>query len=678
MSIRKKLIFFGIAATVIPLVIIVSISLFQGIKAENIATSEVLNVAEEVNNQIVAGVEAMVTSQQEVLEQKVKNDLNVAHNLLMQSGGVSFSEEVVRWEAVNQITKEKTFIVLPGMMVGKTLLGQNSDINQESPVVDKVRELTGSTCTIFQRMNDAGDMLRVSTNVENLDRTRAIGTYIPVKNSDGTSNPVLQKVLSGQKYTGRAFVVNRWYITAYEPLKDLKGMVTGILYVGVPEESAVSLRQQIMETRVGTTGYVYVLDSKGHYVISQNGSRDGENIWEARDADGRLFIQDIIKKAKSASPGEVVLERYPWQNPGDPKPRWKSVSVLYYAPWDWIIGAGTYDEEFLMGIEVIKSANKGSRIIMLAVFVLSLIIVVIIWLMMARSITNPLARGVDFAKTMAEGDLRATIEKKYLDQKDEVGDLSNALQDMVEKLRDVIGAVAGSSEDVAQGGDQLKTLAMNLSGGASEQASSAEEVASSIEEMTATIKQNAENAAETNRIAGNAALYAKKSGEVVNNTVEAIKKISEKILIIDGISRQTNMLALNAAIEAARAGEYGRGFAVVAAEVRKLAETSQNAATEIMDLTSITVKNAVDAGAMIEKLVPDIVRTSELIGEISSSSAEQERGVEQISAAINQLNLVIQDNASSSEEMAATSEELSSKADYMLDMVSYFKIDSDG
>jgi methyl-accepting chemotaxis protein len=155
-----------------------------------------------------------------------------------------------------------------------------------------------------------------------------------------------------------------------------------------------------------------------------------------------------------------------------------------------------------------------------------------------------------------------------------------------------------------------------------------------------------------------------------------MKEIATKISIIEEIARQTNLLALNAAIEAARAGEHGKGFAVVASEVRKLAERSQAAAGEISTLSTRSVQVAETAGEMLNKMVPDIQKTSELVQEISASSKEQDTGAEQISKAIQQLDSVIQQNASASEEMASTSEELSSQAEQLKDAISFFRIDS--
>lgn len=195
-----------------------------------------------------------------------------------------------------------------------------------------------------------------------------------------------------------------------------------------------------------------------------------------------------------------------------------------------------------------------------------------------------------------------------------------------------------------------------------------------MEEMNSNIGQNADNSSQTEKIAIKAANDARDSGEIVNKAVEAMTKIASKISIIEEISRSTNLLALNAAIEAARAGEHGKGFAVVASEVRKLAEQSQVAAGEITELASITVSLSQDSGEKLSKLVPDIQRTAELVQEISAASNEQQIGVDQITSAIQQLDKIIQNNASSSEELASTSEVLADQAEQLNKTIQYFKI----
>ncbi|MFO7444716.1 MAG: methyl-accepting chemotaxis protein [Ignavibacteriaceae bacterium] len=291
----------------------------------------------------------------------------------------------------------------------------------------------------------------------------------------------------------------------------------------------------------------------------------------------------------------------------------------------------------------------------------------------SRIISKPLVKGVDFAKVVASGDLTQKVD---INQKDEIGELASALNDMVDHIKEVVENVKAAADNVTAGSQELSSSSEQMSQGATEQAAAAEEASSSMEQMSANIKQNAENSHETESIALKSAEDAKEGGKAVSDTVVAMKDIAGKISIIEEIARQTNLLALNAAIEAARAGEHGKGFAVVASEVRKLAERSQTAAAEISKLSSSSVQVAEKAGQMLTKIVPDIQKTSELVQEISAASNEQNSGAVQINGAIQQLNEVIQQNASASEEMASTAEELSSQALQLQNSISFFKLDS--
>ncbi|NDV25783.1 methyl-accepting chemotaxis protein [Desulfovibrio sp. JC010] len=302
---------------------------------------------------------------------------------------------------------------------------------------------------------------------------------------------------------------------------------------------------------------------------------------------------------------------------------------------------------------------------------LALLCGAIISITVTKIITTPIRKGVSFAEHMAQGDFTRTLD---IDQRDEIGVLAAALNDMVVRLSSVVAEVGVSSENVASGSEELSATAESLSQASTEQAANVEEVSSSMEEMTANIRQNAENAQQTEQIALQSSQQAEEGGEAVIKAVDAMKNIAEKISIIEEIARQTNLLALNAAIEAARAGEHGKGFAVVAAEVRKLAERSGAAAGEIGELSSSTVNVAERAGEMLNQLVPDIRKTAELVQEIAAGSSEQLSGAEQINKAVQQLDQVTQQNASASEEMASTSEELSSQAEQLQQVMSFFRV----
>jgi methyl-accepting chemotaxis protein len=277
------------------------------------------------------------------------------------------------------------------------------------------------------------------------------------------------------------------------------------------------------------------------------------------------------------------------------------------------------------------------------------------------------------AEEIANGNLTVDIRERSPQDK-----LMQALQAMIGGLTKTVSDIRGIAGEVAAASQSISTASIQVSKGASAQAAAAEEASSSMEEMVSNIKQNADNASQTDKIANKSAKDAQESGKSVLEAVSAMKEIANKISIIEEIARQTNLLALNAAIEAARAGEHGKGFAVVASEVRKLAERSQNAAAEINKLSATTLRVSEKSGEMLDKLVPDIQRTAELVQEISAASKEQDTGAEQINKALQQLEKVIQQNASASEEMASTTEELTGQSDQLVSALGFFHTGDEG
>ena len=272
----------------------------------------------------------------------------------------------------------------------------------------------------------------------------------------------------------------------------------------------------------------------------------------------------------------------------------------------------------------------------------------------------------------AEGDLTRRIDRDYEGLFAKVKESANAT---AENLTRVLSEVQGAADALTGAAGQVSSTAQSLSQAASQQASSVEETTAQVDAMSASISQNSDNAKVTDGMATKTSKEAVDGGKAVGETVAAMQQIASKIGIVDDIAYQTNLLALNAAIEAARAGEHGKGFAVVAAEVRKLAERSQEAAKEIGDLATSSVNTAQRAGSLLGQIVPSIQKTSELVQEISAASAEQSESVVQIGGAMGQLSKATQQNASASEELAATAEELSGQADQLQRSVAFFKLD---
>ncbi len=382
---------------------------------------------------IAKSVYLMLRTNHGKLQKEVQHSLNVAENVLHEHGRVTLDSEAISWNAVNQFSKQASTVHLPRMQFGSQWLGQNTNADVPSPIVDEVEKLVGGTCTVFQRMNEAGDMLRVCTNVKKQDGTRAIGTYIPAIDPDGSPNDVVATVLKGQTFVGRAMVVDQWYIAAYRPIVDDTNKVVGVLYFGIPQEEVPELRQGIMDMVVGKTGYVFVLggsgDERGKYVISQGGKRDGENIYDAEDADGKPFIQEAIAKALGTQNGQVEYHRYSWRNSPDEPVRWKTTALTYFEPWDWVICAGTYDDDYQEAAQRVSVALNQLLLWVAVGSALALLLCGGVALVCTHRIARPIVSAMTLMERVAGGDYSQRLN---VSGTDEIARLAKAINTAVE------------------------------------------------------------------------------------------------------------------------------------------------------------------------------------------------------------------------------------------------------
>ncbi len=558
--------------------------------------------------------------------------MKFAESILHNEGEITEKKQQIIVNGINQITKEEKQYQIPIWELNGTQL-YNSNI-----LVDYIQEQTHETATIFQKIDDG--YLRIATNVIKSNGERAVGTYIP------DESEVIKTIETGETYYGRAFVVNDWYLTAYKPI-FIDGGIKGILYVGTREKNYAFLKKVFSQKTFFENGYPFLVDKTGQFIIHP--TKENENFKNAQ-----FFKQLVLKN------GKIGRTEYTWPESANGKK--KIQFYKFFEPYQCFISTSVYKSDMYAGL------NK----LLLYSSILIIASAILLFISMNRflaPILNHLKLLANNAAAVADGNLAIKINSK---RTDELGKLSNSLNTMIVKLKEVVNEIASGAQQLNSSGLQFDSTSQDISQGANEQASSLEEVSSTMEEISSSITQNTDSARKTQKISEMVTSEIKKVNIKAMEAGKISQIISEKIHSINQIATQTNILSLNAAIEAAKAGVHGRGFAVVAEHVRRLAEDSKTAAKEIMDLVDQNVEMTNSAGKSLQELIPDIEKTSQLVQGITIAGRELESGINQINSSLQQINVATVQNAAGSEELAAGAKELTSQSDQLIRLISYF------
>jgi methyl-accepting chemotaxis protein len=422
---------------------------------------------------------------------------------------------------------------------------------------------------------------------------------------------------------------------------------------------------QKMNTELSQAASIARTEQDKHFVTDAITARD--NYLPARDALMKLAMDGKADEAKSYLQTQFM-----------------PVQIKYFIALDAMFD---YQGGLMTAAgEAAGHDSQSARLIVALLASLTVIFSAIVALLVSRGITIPLNEAVGVAQRVADGDLTTKVDIKSTN---EIGALMTALKLMNGNLFDIVSQVRSGTDTIAHASGEIASGNMDLSSRTEQQAGSLEETASSMEQLTATVKQNADNARQANQLAVSASEVAVEGGSVVGKVVDTMgsinassRKIVDIISVIDGIAFQTNILALNAAVEAARAGEQGRGFAVVASEVRSLAQRSASAAKEIKLLIDDSVekvdtgsKLVEQAGITMNAVVDSVRRVTDIVAEISSASAEQSQGIDEIGRAITHIDETTQQNAALVEQAAAAAQSLQDQAARLMQVVSVFKLD---
>ena len=348
LKVKQKITGLALLAAALPVVATIIISLILNAQISEQAENDLKTDAELKLRQIAMDAHNMLSVADHDIDMKLESGMKMSEYLANQNGGMNLSPQLVNLTITDQYTKQSQNVAIPQLRMGNIPITLNTSPERKALMADDVTGILGGLYTVYQRVNEEGDMVRLSTNVMK-DGKRAAGTYLPAIH-DGKPHPIVSAVLSGKTYTGNTFVIDAWYKGMYKPFYDNMGRVIGMYSMAFKQEENQELRKNIIDIKVGKTGYVFVLGGKkykqnyGHYIISQGGKSDGKNVLGAKDADDRPIIQLMIDQAMASD--TVSYFEYPWKNAGETEARDKIAGLYYFEPWDWVIGPSAYIEEF--------------------------------------------------------------------------------------------------------------------------------------------------------------------------------------------------------------------------------------------------------------------------------------------------------------------------------------------
>jgi methyl-accepting chemotaxis protein len=603
-SLRAQLVATGAGAVAVTAALLTAVGGWQVSGLARDAGADVDLLTRDAMTQTTRQAVTLVSTQVATVTDRMAADLRVAEQTLAQAGPVTFGGPE-RWTVTDQTSGATREADLPQLLVGGTWLGRTTDPAAVVPVVDDISTLLGAAVTVFQRVDEGGDMLRVATSVRNAEGNRAIGTAIAATGPDGTPNAVVAALLSGQPYYGTAQVVGQPYVTAYAPLV-VDGAVAGALFVGVPQaEVDEPLRAALAEVTVGERGYLTVADDTGAWVVPPPGGA-------AADA-----APALVAAGAELEDGATTTERVDLGEDA------ATVQLARYAPWGWTVAAWGMDAD-------LRAVSDELLVVGLVVAVLAVALVV--WI--SGRVVGRVGRLTTALRRVADRDLSGEVRGEG---RDEIGVMGAALGEAIDAMRAALGRMQAGAEAVRSTAGRLDgssgtleaaagrtvSRAEGAAGSASVVSTEVQTVTAAMTEMRASIESVAQDVTAASGQAAQAVGITDEAAGAADRLAASTSQIAAVLDTVTAIAGQTHLLALNASIEAARAGAAGAGFAVVAGEVKDLAQQTSSAIGTIAPVLEAVTRDAADVRTAVARISEVVTTVDGLQGAVSAVVEQQ-------------------------------------------------------
>jgi methyl-accepting chemotaxis protein len=639
-SLRAQLVATGAGAVAVTAALLTVVGGWQVSDLARSAGDDVDRLTTDSMVQTTSQAVTLVTTQVATVTDRMASDLRVAQQTFAQAGAVSFGAPEP-WTVTDQTSGATEDVTLPQLLVGGTWLGRTTDPAAPVPVVDDISTLLGASVTVFQRVNDEGDMLRVATSVTNAEGKRAIGTAIGATGAGGVPNAVVASLLAGDAYYGTALVVGQPFVTAYAPLV-VGEEVVGALFVGVPQTDVdAPLRAALAEVTVGTQGYLTVADASGQWIVPPPGGQAGDAAGDV-DADGEPYAARLVEAAAELGEGETVAERVDLGDAGA-----ATVQLARYAAWGWTVGAWGFDADLRA---VSGELESGARTLVVTQLVVGLVVALlavalVVWI--SGRVVGRIGRLTTAIRRVADRDLSVEVRGEGAD---EIGVMGTALGEAIDAMRAALtrmqrgadavrstaGRLDGSSGTLEEAAGRTVSRAQGAAGSASVVSTEVQTVTAAMTEMRASIESVAQDVTSASGEAAQAVGITAEAASAADRLAASTSQIAAVLDTVTTIASQTHLLALNASIEAARAGASGAGFAVVAGEVKDLAQQTSNAIGTIAPVLEAVTRDAADVQASVSRISQAVTTVDELQGAVSAVVEEQSATTSEI-----ERNLVV-------------------------------------